>query len=64
VTALRQPFDKRSGRDRLFLACECGELHPSSLVERDIGYVCLNCEARKEGKPSISVSFVEINNPV
>jgi hypothetical protein len=34
-----------------FLACKCGEIHPSALVERDIGYVCLNCEARADGKP-------------
>jgi hypothetical protein len=34
-----------------FLACACGEIHPSALIERDIGYICGNCEAKAEGKP-------------
>ena len=32
-----------------FLACTCGEIHPSALIERDIGYICGNCEATAEG---------------
>lgn len=32
-----------------YLACSCGEIHPSALRERETGYVCGNCEARDEG---------------
>jgi hypothetical protein len=36
-----------------YLACTCGEIHPSALIERDIGYICGNCEATAEGMPPI-----------
>jgi hypothetical protein len=33
--------------------CEiCGELHPSALMARGDGFVCGNCDARAQGRPS------------
>jgi hypothetical protein len=47
-----------------FLACACGEIHPSALIERDIGYIRLNCEATAQGKPLETCTNCQQKRPI